>query len=239
MDSSISRNHVSVNPAPLVHPTVFPPSRLSITFRRHYLKRIVDEKLLPWKMIKSKQMQNGLIVPIPPNTHWSELNNHSPYWVYLSTQDVKGHIKKHLALPESNSRVEFVSLIYADILHYIQHRQVLNHDNVVHLLNQYNEGWGIGRGDCLQNYIPDYFWKCLVHNIAKVSFLCVHNIPVLKNQYKIDDCRKEKWFKNRIPFNLNYERLAIPDEFRQYVIPEQDDFREWFANVSKIVIIVL
>ena len=171
-------------------------------------------------MINSKQMQNGLIVPIPLDSHWSALKNHSPYWVYLSTQDVKSHIKKHLALTESNSKKEFVSLIYAHFLHYSLH-----HRDVVRLLNQYNEGWGIGRGDCLQNYIPHFFWKCLIHNIAKVSFLCVNNIPVLKNHHKVDDCRTESWFKKRIPHNFNYERLFIPDEFCKYVIPEKDALR--------------
>ena len=107
IDSSISRNDLNLNPAPLVHPTVFPPSRLSITFRRHYFKRIVDKNHLHWQMIFSKRMHNGLIVSIPLDIHWSALKNHSPYWVYLSTQDVKSHIKKHLTLPEYPPRRNF------------------------------------------------------------------------------------------------------------------------------------
>ena len=49
----------------------------------------------------------------------------------------------------------------------------------------------------------------------------------------------DTWFKMQIPHNFNYERLFIPDEFSNYVIPQEDAFMEWFANISKIVISIL
>ena len=84
-------------------------------------------------------------------------------------------------------KICIINLYRCSLLH--TQRQVLLHHDEVCRLNQYNDGWGIGRGEFLQKYIPHFFWLFLVHNIAKVSFISVNNITVLKNYHKVDECR--------------------------------------------------
>ena len=97
MGSFISREKLDVKPEPLQH--MFPHSRLRKSFRKQSFLRKLDKDILPWKIFPIKQRENGSIIPIPLDSQWSSFNNHCPYWVYLSTQTVKSHIKKHLNLP--------------------------------------------------------------------------------------------------------------------------------------------
>ena len=174
------------------------------------------------KLLKNKKNKELSSSEQEVSDEWSKWLNASPYWQYESLHDIKKSIDGKLHLPKTKARSDYLKLINFDIINCIIKKQELDKNGVDKLLNRHNKDWGFPSSNRIRQFMPEDKWNILIHIIRKHIYLCVRELPVLRNlkSDKNVDCRNKGWFKRCLKYtDFDFEKKNVPEEFKDYVVP--------------------
>ena len=223
-------------------------SQMSSIPQRNYSELPTQLRVIYETRVSPLDLPNGFFQTIPDarqNVHrdvpaiwgWNQLMNNSPYWAYLTVDDLRNDLKSFLRFkkPHRDLRNTLVKVFEVKILRVVQQNRIITDSQIEELLNSENANLGLREGVKLKDYVAERFWNDAVYNIARYVYFAVVNIPMLRNRKRNGinppwDCRTKPWWTRRIYYNSLITNEFVYRFWTDYM-PTRNEFPEWFEFV--------